>query len=208
MLVEGEKIIGKVGGASAVIGAGGFGPVPLLDDVSRLGESWDQLTADQPGGTSSVVEMQMGEHHHINVGGLESVLLQAWEQTASRHGEQGPAAWRVLGAYAGVDQDVLVAGPNEQAVEGYGNAILAVDRREVTPQRSGHYSEQAASIETDLTVGDDVDIYVAYFHGLAFMVLPSRPGSPSRLGSGGPCLTRRGWTATALVAIVSSFDVD
>ena len=69
-----------------------------------------------------------------------------------------------LVANAGLDQDLLPAGPHQQAFQAHGHAIAGVGRGLLLPQHLGHHAEHLAAIEREGAVGKGPDIEVAQFH--------------------------------------------
>src|ERR1041384_3032971 len=65
---------------------------------------------------------------------------------------------------ARIDQNLFTSAFNEQTIHVHANAILLVRRRDLRPQIAGHDPERRATIESKLTVRNNLDAIFSELH--------------------------------------------
>ena len=151
------KSAGIVGRGGALVGLGGFLPVGPLHQVGGLGKNGHRFLAAAPvaGAATHMVKVQVGQDYQVDVVGLDALPGQVVHQHPGPHPVDGLGAAGVLGADAGVHQDGLAAGADEQAVEAQFDAVSAVGRTQATPDGLGNHAEERAAVHPEDAVADD-----------------------------------------------------
>ena len=155
-LRNGREVILPVGVAETLPGMIRLLPGGALHIVTGFGKSGDDGPgAVQASAAAAVVEMQIGKDYCVNILGGHPGGFQAFDHPAGHQAQGFLVPVIVLGADAGIDQDIFAVDLEQQAVQPQGNAVLAVGGYAVFPNHLGNRAENGSAVHFQDAVADD-----------------------------------------------------
>src|SRR5437667_305736 len=122
--------------------------------VVRARKGGDNLAIFADGVPSTMVEMQVGVYHNVDIFGSYAGRAQVVQQFG-RLTVDFCHFFRKFVANPGFDQDIFVSCPNKQRVEPGSYAILCIRSDLFRPEYFRDHSEEASAIEKVSSVRDD-----------------------------------------------------
>jgi len=137
-----------IGDAVADVALVGVLPFAAAGEIARAGEGGDGPGRGEDGVAAAMVPMEMAVDHDIDGFGVDAVAGDHLGQGIGDRREFGafPGARVHLIAAAGFNQDGVIAGADEVAVEGERDAVEFVGRGLAAPEGLGDNAEKGAPI--------------------------------------------------------------
>src|SRR5207245_1132956 len=140
-------------------------PLSALHEVAGARKSRHESRPFTPGVPSAVVKVEVRVDDDMNVLGVESQLLKLHRQRRRVADAIEIGAFGVkFVADAGLNQDVSIAGSDEQARQAHPDAVSLVCRKWLLPERFGHHAENLAAIQGKSAVRNGPELECAEFH--------------------------------------------
>ena len=159
-------VLHRIGGPQLGIAGHRNFPFEPLHDVLGPRKGRDQLAVGQANSAPRMVKMQMREDDHVDVLGREPFRRQAVDDWITRIGpQQQPLFVAEFGAVARVDQHVLPARLDENAVRRLRDAVVLVDRDHLRPHHLGHDAKHRPPVRTKPPAGNRANGEIAKLHG-------------------------------------------
>ena len=135
--------------------------------IDGVGESRHQVAVPVIIGVApTVVPVQVGVDHQVDLLRRHAHRRQAANQApVSLEAHEAALLLGELVAVAGIDQERMPAGLDEQAVQLNADAVLLVRLGELLPLSLGHQAEKPGAIEPVFAIRDQVETGVAQSHG-------------------------------------------
>ena len=198
---KGLEVLGEVGGAGALVGAGGDLPLALRDEVAGAGEGGDRLAIGDQGVAAGVIEVEVCIDDDVHVLGPDAFALQVTEQRPALVRARNAGGAACLGADAGLHEHGLPLTTDEHGVQAQGEAVLVVQLRQVAlPHQAGGEAEDGAGVLAQDAIAHHEQLEIAQpqplTHGTARLPPICLPGGQAH-DSARPIASQRDGARTA-----------
>ena len=135
---------------------GSFVPVLRLNQVGSIRKGrYGFVAITAAGASTGVVEVEMGEGNDVYVFHSEALGLELAYESTSLHHVHAFIARSVLVADAGVYQDDLAIGPDEEAVKADGHPVPSIGTSPVIPDDLGDKTIESSAVDSDGPIADE-----------------------------------------------------